>query len=126
MFPILRLVLSRFLASPTKVIKEFLHGPEASAVSVNLIVMEAVRQYPLVNRVNRHIDNRAGPEDTAAEIEACQRTEAHWRADAQGFVPSKWIKTWLLGFLLGVSSKSRFWSDDDGHIGSSACGSCFF
>lgn len=68
-------------------------GPVLSAVSVDLIVMEELRLYPTVKPVYRHfhVDNEAGPVNVAADIEACQRTEAHWGADAERFVPSRWI-----------------------------------
>lgn len=91
--PILRSVLARFLANPTITArKEPVHGPEASGVSVDLIVKEALRLYPSVKRVYRqfHMKNRERPENIAADIEACQRTEALWGADAERFVPSRW------------------------------------
>lgn len=92
--PTLRSVLARFLANPILTgMKERGHDPEASAVSADQIAKEALRLYPSVKRVYRQfrMDNRAGPENVAADIESCQRTEALWGADAQHFVPSRWI-----------------------------------
>ena len=91
--PTLRSVLANFLANPTTTArKELVHSPEASAISVDLIVKEALRLYPSVKRVYRqfHMDNRPGPEEVAADIETCQRTKALWGADAECFVPSRW------------------------------------
>ena len=91
--PMLRSVLVQFLANPTSTNrKKLVHSPEASAVSVDLIVKEALRLYPSVKSVYRqfHMDNRAGPENVAADIETCQRTKALWGADTERFVPSRW------------------------------------
>lgn len=91
--PTLRSVLAQFLANPTTTArKELVHSPETSTVSVDLIVKEALRLYPSVKSVYRqfHMDNRAGSENVAADIETCQRTEALWGADAERFVPSRW------------------------------------
>ena len=92
--PTLRSVLAQFLANPTITVRRGLvRGPEASTVSVDLIVKEALRLYPSVKRVYRqfHMDNGAGPEDVAADVESCQRTKALWGANADRFVPSRWI-----------------------------------
>ena len=92
--PAWRSVLAQFLTNPTTEARtKIVHGPEASAVSVDLIVMEALRLYPTVKCVYRqfHMDNETGPVDVAADIEACQRTEALWGADVERFVPSRWI-----------------------------------
>lgn len=89
-----RSVLAQFLADPTtKARMKPVHHPEASTVSVDHIVMEVLRLYPTVKRVYRqfHMDNEAGPVDVAADIEACQRTEALWGADRERFVPSRWM-----------------------------------
>ena len=92
--PTLRSVLASFLLNPTAANrKQRGHGGEASAVSVDHIVKEALRLYPSVKRVKRqvHMNNATEPEDVEADIEACQRNEALWGADAQRFVPSRWI-----------------------------------
>ena len=89
-----RSALAQFLANPTaKARMKPLQDPEASAVSVDHVVMEALRLYPTVKRVYRqfHMENEAGPVDVAADIETCQRTEALWGADRERFVPSRWI-----------------------------------
>ena len=92
--PVLRSALAHFLANPTvKARTELVHGSEAPGLSVDHIVKEILRLYPSVKRVYRqfHMDNKSKPEDVAADIEACHRTEALWGADAQRFVPSRWI-----------------------------------
>ena len=94
MSPKLRLVLADFLANPTPTgRKEFALHHEAPAISVDFIVKEALRLYPSVKRVFRqfHMANRTEPENVAADIEGCQRTEAIWGRDAQHFVPSRWM-----------------------------------
>ena len=93
-FPTWRLALAKFLANPTVAArKEPIHGSEATAVSVDHIVKEALRLYPSVKRVYRqfNMDNRPKPVDVAADIEACQRNQALWGVDAQRFDPSRWI-----------------------------------
>ena len=89
--PTLSSVLAKFLANPTTSSRKA-HLDDFQ-VSVDHIVMEALRLYPSVKRVYRkfHMDNRPGPEDVAADIEACQRSQALWGPDAQRFVPSRWI-----------------------------------
>lgn len=94
--PSLRYILAHFLANPTVTArKEIGHGPEASAVSVEHIVKEALRLYPSVKRVYRqfHMDNAAEPVDVTADIKAYQRTKAIWGADAERFIPSRWVNT---------------------------------
>lgn len=89
-----RSILAKFLASPTPEARTNpVIGPEASAISADFIVKEALRLYPTVKRVYRkfHMDNETGPVDVQADIEACQRTEALWGADSERFVPSRWI-----------------------------------
>lgn len=92
--PTWRSVLAQFLANPTTEARtKMAHGTEASAISADLIVKETLRLYPTVKRVYRkfHLDNEPGPVNVAADIEACQRTKALWGADAERFVPSRWI-----------------------------------
>lgn len=89
-----RLVLAQFLANPTIAArKEPAHDSEAPAVSVDHVVKEALRLYPSVKRVYRKLNMKGGPgpQDVAANIEACQRNEALWGESAQRFVPSRWI-----------------------------------
>ena len=85
--------LERFFATPTIAArKEFVQDPEGSPVSVDHLVKETLRLYPSVKRVQRelHMEDRPEPERVAADIEACQRNQALWGADAQSFVPSRW------------------------------------
>ena len=92
--PMLKSVLAQFLANPTKAARhESLSDREASALSVDHIVMEIQRLYPSVKRVYRQflMDNKPAPEDVAADIETCQRSEALWGQDAQHFDPTRWI-----------------------------------
>ena len=91
--PGLRSILARFLAEPTvKARKTSVPSAEGLAVSVDSIVKEALRLYPSVKRVYRqfHMDNRAGPEDVAADVESCQRSEVIWAPNADRYVPSRW------------------------------------
>lgn len=89
-----RSVLAQFLANPTIAArKEPAHDSEAPAVSVDHLVKEALRLYPSVKRVYRQF-NMKGPRGlqyVAANIEACQRNETLWGANAQRFDPSRWI-----------------------------------
>ena len=92
--PTWRLALEQFLANPTIAArKESVQDLEGFTVSVDNLVKETLRLYPSVKRVRRqlHMDDRPGPEDVAANIEACQRNEKLWGGDAQCFVPSRWI-----------------------------------
>ena len=90
--PTSSLVLKQFLANPTISSRKLELGQGASAVSVDLVVKETLRLYPSVKRVYRrfNMDSAAGPENVAADIEACQRSKALWGADAERFVPSRW------------------------------------
>ena len=91
--PALKLILAQFLANPKVTsLKETVSYTEASAASVDDIVRETLRLHPSVKRVYRqfHLDNGSGPEDVAADIEACQRSEALWGTNAQRFDPSRW------------------------------------
>ena len=72
--PTWRSVLARLLAKNTLTFRiELVKGPVLSAVSVDLIVMEALRLCPTVKRVYRHfhVDNEAGPVNVAAGIKPC-------------------------------------------------------
>lgn len=92
--PTWRSTLAHFFANPTIAArKEFVQDSDEFPVSVDHLVKETLRLYPSVKRVNRQLnmDNRPGPEDVAADIEACQRNQALWGADAQRFIPSRWI-----------------------------------
>ena len=92
--PAFGMALAQFLANPTgKARKETVQDAEGTTVSVDHIVSETLRLYPSVKRVYRqlHMGNKTEPEDVAADIEACQRSEALWGADAQHFNPSRWI-----------------------------------
>ena len=92
--PTWRSALEQFFANPTIAArKEFVHDLEGIPVSVDHLVKETLRLWPSVKRVRRqlHMDDRPGPEDVAADIEACQRNREVWGADAQCFVPSRWI-----------------------------------
>ena len=89
-----RSALEHFLANPTIAArKEFVQDSKDFPVSVDHLVKETLRLYPSVKRVYRQLnmDNGPGPEDVAANIEACQRNKEVWGADAQCFVPSRWI-----------------------------------
>ena len=91
--PTLRPVLAQFLAKPTvTAMRQPEPHRQTSIVSVDNIVSETLRLHPSVKRVYRRFDmeNRPGPEDVAADIETCQRSEALWGADALRFIPSRW------------------------------------
>ena len=92
--PTWRSALEQFFADPTIATrKELVHGLDGIPVSVDHLVKETLRLWPSVKRVRRqlHMDDGPGPEDVAADIEACQRNQEVWGADAQSFVPSRWI-----------------------------------
>ena len=92
--PTWKSTLEHFFANPTiEARKEFSKGSEDFPVSVDHLVKETLRLYPSVKRVYRqlNLDDRPGPEDVAADIEACQRNQEVWGADSQWFVPSRWI-----------------------------------
>ncbi|KAF2493832.1 hypothetical protein BU16DRAFT_619053 [Lophium mytilinum] len=61
-------------------------------VSADNIAREALRLYPPTRRVYRYESNlNTGlPEVVAADIEACQRNETEWGADAKTFNPDRW------------------------------------
>ena len=91
--PGLRAVLAKFLAEPTVEVKNNTVHPEGiPPVSVDHIVSEALRLYPSVKRVYRQfrMDNKAGPEDVAADVERCQRDKEVWGRDADRYDPSRW------------------------------------
>ena len=88
-----RAILAKFLAEPTVAVKNHsVHSEEKRPVSVDHIVSEALRLYPSVKRVYRQfrMDNKAGPEDVAADVESCQRNKEIWGQDADRYDPSRW------------------------------------
>ncbi|KAM0805620.1 hypothetical protein BDR22DRAFT_884600 [Usnea florida] len=89
--PGLRSILAQFLANPTVAAKDRI-GAEEPKVCVGNIVAEALRLYPSVKRVYRQfrMDNKAGPEDVAADVESCQRNKTIWGEDADRYDPSRW------------------------------------
>ena len=97
-----RAILGKFLAEPTVAVKNAtvavksnsLHSEGMTSVSVDHIVAEALRLYPSVKRVYRQfrMDNKAGPEDVAADVERCQRNKTIWGEEADRYDPSRWNK----------------------------------
>ena len=91
--PGLRSIVAQFLANPTIAAKDkTAHVEEFPEVCVGHIVAEALRLYPSVKRVHRQfrMDNRAGPEDVAADVESCQRKEKIWGRHPDRYDPSRW------------------------------------
>ena len=85
--------LEKFFVTPTIAArKQFVQDPEGFSVSVDHLVKETLRLYPSVKRVQRELNmsDKPASELVAADIEACQRNQALWGADAQRFVPSRW------------------------------------
>ncbi|KAF2808208.1 uncharacterized protein BDZ99DRAFT_390957 [Mytilinidion resinicola] len=81
-----------------RAIQESLSHPKDSSVDVskfstNNIAREALRLYPPTRRVYRYFQDPATgyPEVEAADLEACQRDETLWGADAKTFNPDRWM-----------------------------------
>ena len=91
--PTWTLALENFFKNPTIAArKDLFQDPEGVSVSVDHLVKETLRLYPSVKRVYRrlHMDDKPEPEEVAADVEACQRSQVLWGPDAQRFIPSRW------------------------------------